>query len=385
MSKMYGKQLLAICRECVARLRYFEYWPTRLFYLPIYAKIIHWALRLRSLAFMTTVNPGIEFGGLLNYSKSRILAALPEDKILRSFLIFSTVSSESAVALMAEHGLQYPVIAKPDLGERGFAVRVVRSSDELDDYLQNFSARSSAGDGQAERDPDQRIILQEYFHPAQEFAVLYSIAPGEAARGEPGQIRSICAKQPLLVEGDGRSCLWQLIARHERAAKRFRLLRHKWRQCWYDILPAGERLQLTHIGAHSLGTDCISAQERSCPELLQIFARLSQSLNPEWQQGKWNFTFGRFDILAKDWQAVLNGEFKVIELNGVNAEPLHIYHPKLPLRRGWHELWRHWQRIGHLAEELYHLGYRPDKTFQLVAAIREHDRKIQSHQKRRRH
>ncbi|WGK69999.1 hypothetical protein P0082_03830 [Candidatus Haliotispira prima] len=362
-------QFTAICREYWAHLRYFEYWPTRLFYLPIYTVVLYWTLRLRSLAFMTVVNPCMEFGGLLNYSKSKILAALPPEKTLRSCLVSCLAEPAIVSAEMSECGLEYPIIAKPDFGERGFGVKVLHSEEQLVSYLENFCRLSTNG-------KSYDIILQEYFHPTQEFTVLYSIAPGEAAHGELGQIRSICAKQPLRVEGDGRSCLWQLIAHQERAAKRFRLLRKMWQHRWFEVLPLGQHLQLTHIGAHSQGTDCYSAQERNSSQLLQIFASLTQNLNPEWRQGKLHFCFGRYDILARDWNAVLRGEFKVIELNGVNAEPIHIYQPKLPLWQGWKTLWQHWQRIGQLAGEMREHGHRPCSSRALIAAIHEHDRKI---------
>ena len=204
------RQLLAIGREHYYHLRYFEYWPTRLFYMPVYAKVLYWAIRLRSFAFMTAVNPVMEFGGLLNYSKSRVLQALPPDKTLPAVLVPQQADIAAVLAQLPERGLYFPIIAKPDLGERGFGVEVVHTAERLRSYLSEFCA--------------YEVILQHYFHPANEFAVLYCLSPAQAERGELGEIRSICAKQALTVQGDGHSCLWQLIAAHERAAKRFRLL-----------------------------------------------------------------------------------------------------------------------------------------------------------------
>jgi hypothetical protein len=39
------------------------------------------------------------------------------------------------------------------------------------------------------------------------------------------------------------------------------------------------------------------------------------------------------------------GNFKVIEVNGVNSEPCHIYDPKMPLWKGIGDLLVHWRRI----------------------------------------
>ena len=365
----------AVFRECWAHLRYFEYWPTRLFYAPIYPLVLYWALRLRSLGFMSAVNPCIEYGGLLNYSKFRLLSRLPQKHLLRACLVSCGQSDAQIEQAMRSAGLGFPLIAKPDLGERGFGVQIVRSVGELQNYVEGF--RRLQNRTQQQNSHDTEIILQEYFTPAQEFALLYSISPSQ--RGEMGEIRSICAKQPLCVEGDGTHSLGALVARAPRAAKRYRLLRKMWGAQWHSVIPAGQSWQLTHIGAHGLGTDCYSMQHKNSPQLLRLFAELSAHLNPE--PGSLNFCFGRYDILAESWEAVLQGRFKVIELNGVNAEPLHIYHPGFSVWAAWKTLWRHWQRIGRLAQAMRQRGHKPVSSAALLRAVRQHDYKVRLYRK----
>ena len=120
-------------------------------------------------------------------------------------------------------------------------------------------------------------------------------------------------------------------------------------------------------------------QHQNSPRLLRLFAQLSAHMNPE--TGSWNFCFGRYDILAESWEAVLQGRFKVIELNGVNAEPLHIYHPGFSVWAAWKTLWRHWQRIGRLAEEMQQRGHKPVSSAALLRAVRQHDRKVRRYRK----
>ena len=387
----FASILAAILRERWAHLRYFEYWPTRIFYLPVYPLVLYWALRLRSLGFMSAVNPCMEYGGLLNYSKFRVLSLLPQEYLLRGCLVSCGQSDAQIAQALRGAGLGFPLIAKPDFGERGFGVQIVRSFLELQNYVEGF--RRLQNNLQKQNSRSAEIILQEYFAPAQEFAVLYSISPAQAERGEMGEIRSICAKKPLCVEGDGKSSLGALVARCPRAANRYRLLRKMWGAQWQNIVPAGQSQQLTHIGAHGLGTDCHSIQHRNGPRLLRLFAQLSAHLNASAaakkpnpnlnsrSNSKPNFCFGRYDILAESWEELLQGRFKVIELNGVNAEPLHIYHPKFSLWAAWKTLWRHWQRIGRLAEQMQKRGHKAISSLALLRAVRQHDRKVRLYRK----
>ena len=227
---------------------------------------------------MSAVNPCTEYGGLFNYSKFRVLSLLPKEQLLRACLVSCSQSNVQIKQEMDNAGLDFPLIAKPDFGERG----------------------------------------------------------------EPGEIRSICAKKPLCVEGDGKNSLGELIARSPRSANRYRLLHKMWGADWESIVPAGQSWQLTHIGTHGLGTDCC-------------------------------------DIRAASWEDVLEGKFKVIELNGVNAEPLHIYDPQFSVWMAWKTLWQHRQCIRRLAEQMRERGYIFDSA--LLQAIRQHDQKIRLYRK----
>ena len=84
---------------------------------------------------------------------------------------------------MQRESLEYPVVLKPDVGERGRDVAVIRNDPELDRYL-------------ATQPHD--TIAQEYVG-GDEFGVFYIRHPS----AERGQLFSIVEKRMLFVTGDG--------------------------------------------------------------------------------------------------------------------------------------------------------------------------------------
>jgi hypothetical protein len=45
----------------------------------------------------------------------------------------------------------------------------------------------------------------------------------------------------------------------------------------------------------------------------------------------------------------LKGNFVVIELNGVNSEPCHIFQPGRSVFLAWRDLFQHWKRIAEIS------------------------------------
>ena len=73
-----------------------------------------------------------------------------------------------ATQFMDQHGLQFPVVLKPDAGQRGSGVSIVRSLEQLSQYLAHAPFA---------------VILQEYV-PGEEYGVFYCRYPGSDERGE---------------------------------------------------------------------------------------------------------------------------------------------------------------------------------------------------------
>lgn len=125
-----------------------------------------------------------------------------------------------------------PIILKPDVGERGAGVAVIRSSSELEDYL-----RSVSGD----------TIIQRYVAGA-EF-VFYYRYPHESR----GRIFSITEKRFPVVMGDGLSTLRELILRDSRAVFTAAAYEKLSKRSMGDMPAAGESVQLVELGSHCRG------------------------------------------------------------------------------------------------------------------------------------
>ena len=69
-----------------SRLWRWEFWPSWLFYLPLLPWLAYLSLRYRGVLVWTAANPGIPDGGVVGESKFAILAQLPPEWVVPSFL-----------------------------------------------------------------------------------------------------------------------------------------------------------------------------------------------------------------------------------------------------------------------------------------------------------
>ena len=290
------------------RLTRWEFWPMWAFYPPVVCYIAYLALKHRSLTLFTACNPAIPASGFVGESKTQILNGLAgnaEAFIPRYELIPAATSVDERIAqaqrFLQAQQLRYPIILKPDVGERGNHVRVIRSDDELAQYFQAFA---------------HDTIIQEYV-PGDEFGVFYYRYPNEAR----GHIFAITEKAFPVVTGDGKSTMEQLILNDDRAVCMAQFYCDQQGERLYDIPKAGERIQLVEIGAHSKGTIFRDGTHYKTDALEAAMVRICQSFE--------GFYFGRFDLRVPSLAALQQGrDFKIIELNGVTSEATNIYDPK---------------------------------------------------------
>ena len=185
------------------RLTRWEYWPIWAIYPPVVVYLFWLSLRHRSLTVFTAVNPGMPAAsGLVGMSKSMILAGLAGagDSIATWSVIPPGKFPQRNAALrlfMADQGLQFPIVLKPDRGERGEGVVIARDTFASENVL---------------RDCKGPLVAQAYI-PGVEFGVFYLRRPKDTR----GEVFSITQKQDVSVVGDGRSTLEELILRDDRA------------------------------------------------------------------------------------------------------------------------------------------------------------------------
>lgn len=339
------------------RLTRWEFWPPWLFYPPVVAYILVLALKHRSATLFTSVNPGIPGGGFAGESKFDILAALgPSDRIATSGLIPGTLTPElrldAARRFMAEHALRFPIVLKPDIGERGSGVAVIRSADAMAEYLER-----STGD----------VIVQEFI-AGEEFGVFYYRLPGEPA----GRIFSITEKRFPSVVGDGRRTLEDLILRDERAVCVAELLLRRHAASLESVPAAGTRVALVELGTHCRGAAFFDGGRLHTGELEREIDRVSQGFDGFW--------FGRYDLRVPSGAALAEGrDFKVIELNGATAEATSIYDPSNGLLSAYRTLWKQWRLLYEIAERNRGLGHRPASLAHVIGMLRRHRTAIRAH------
>lgn len=306
------------------RLTRWEFWPAWAFYPPVLLYVAWLALRHRSLRVLTAANPGIDASGIVGESKSAILRLLDHAQEHVARFVVIERGGEPAARLarardfLEREGLSFPVVVKPDIGQRGSGVRIVQDTDELARALE--AARSLD------------LLVQEHA-PGHEFGVFYVRHPNEAR----GRVFSITEKRLPHVLGDGRSTLETLILRDARAvcAAPTYFALHSDR---LDHVPAaGESVRLAQIGNHCRGALFLDGDALRTEALELALDRVCVPAA--------GFYFGRFDLKVRDVEDLKAGRaFKIVELNGLTSEATHIYDPKHGLFAAYRVLFAQWRQ-----------------------------------------
>jgi hypothetical protein len=324
-------------------ISFFEFWPTKIFYIPV---VIHWiylSIRYGGWMLPTIANPNFPFGGLVGESKSQILGCAQgkaKERIAPFITIAKSESGGGVTALeaaenrMADANLQYPVVAKPDLGCRSVGVKVLRSQDDLRDYLRDFPA-------------DSKIILQKLVPHEPEAGVLYVREPGT----KKGRIFSLTLKYFPYVIGDGISTIEELILKDDRAGRVPHLYFERHKTELNEILPDGQPYRLAFAGSHCRGA---------------IFRNGNDIAD-----GLPGFCFGRFDVRFPHLEELKSGgDFSVIEVNGAGGEATHIWDSRTSLSEAYGTLREQFRLVFQIGAENRRRGHRPNSLWEVYRAYR---------------
>lgn len=327
-----------------------EFWPFNLVYLPVFAYVGWLGLRARSPLFFTAANPGIPTGGLVGESKRDILDMLPAAwKPMTTFLPVEWDTGKVLTTLEAE-GLRFPIVLKPDVGERGMLVRVIRNAEELASFRYEHPVP---------------FLAQEYIDLPDEVSVLHFRDPDTGT----GQISSITLKKYLTVCGDGRRTVEQLVKAYPRALLQREQLAQSHAAVWNSVLPEGEILRFHTIGNHSKGCMFLDGRHLASPQLIRTFDQINASLDGVY--------YCRYDLKCANWDALESGsDFKILEINGVKSEPAHIYHPGYSIRRFYRDILWHWNIIYRISRANHRRGIAymgvPEGIRRIRSLIRYH-------------
>jgi membrane protein DedA with SNARE-associated domain len=338
-------------RATFGRWMRWEFWPASLFYLPIVVNYIRLAIRHRGLLVPSAANPGILTGGLVSESKADILDDL--QRTSPGFTAATWLISPGPVAdrlaqfqqLMSAGDLSYPVILKPDVGQRGVGVKIIRSETEAAAYFKGTTAP---------------LVLQRYVVGPFEVGIFYYRFPSEPH----GRIFAITEKIFPVVIGDGVRTIEELIWNDPRArfvAARY-LQRFTTRRT--EVLPAGATLRLVEAGNHAQGCIFKDGLHLRTSELEAEIDRISQRID--------GFFIGRYDIRFNSEADLKAGKnFQIIELNGASAEATSIYDSRNSLADAYRTLFRQWELVFAIGAANRQGGTRTTPIAELIRRWRE--------------
>ncbi len=309
----------------IGRWRHWEFWPAWMFYPPVAIYCLWLAIKHRGLMLPTAANPGIFSGGVVGESKMAMLKELfatsPDFTAQAELVVGSTLEERlrSLDEIMTRHGLDYPFILKPDVGQRGVGIKLIRSRTQAENYLRQTSAP---------------LVVQRYAPGPHELGIFYYRFPHETR----GHIFAITEKIFPVLVGDGKSTISELIQNEPRA----RFMADKYLQRFSvrqdEILAEGEVLKLVEAGNHAQGCVFRDGMRFCTRELKARIDEISQKLN--------GFFIGRYDIrFACEDDLHAGRNFQIIELNGAASEATSIYDARNSLLAAYRTLFRQWDLV----------------------------------------
>ncbi len=311
---------------------------------------VWYALKERSLFYFSASNPSILTGGMMGESKYDILRRIPDSIKPKTVLIKLPITPNKVIDTIKQHGLSFPLIFKPDLGERGWMVRRIYDETDTEKYLSEIKID---------------FLVQELVDAPFEFGVFYIRFPSQPN----GFVNSITGKEFLSVTGDGKKTIRELILEKDRAKIHWKTLKQRYAGRLTEILSPGERLELVSFGNHCLGTMFLDKNHLITSKLINAFDSISKQID--------GFYFGRFDVRCKSIEDLENGKIKIMELNGCGAEPSHIYQPGSSLLAGVRTLITYWQNMYRVSSENHKRGV-PYLSFKEGKEIYHRFRKLSS-------
>lgn len=307
----------------IAKWTQYEFWPFWLFYGPLAPWYIYKIFQAGAPAYFCSVNPNMKWGGFIDYSKIDLLNQIDENYKPKTFF-FEEFTTQNIP-------FNFPFVAKPNTGERGIGVELIRNTTDWLSYLK-----------QNNRD----LILQEYIQSTMEFGVFYVRMPKE----KTGKIISITTKDFLTFTGDGTSTLKELIEQNLRAFYRKEYLFKRYQSELNSILNKGEKLLVEPIGNHSRGTTFLDGSSLKTQKLEETIDYIAQKIE--------GFYYGRIDLKAKSLEDFQNGNFVILEINGANSEATHIYDPSFHLLKAYKEVIKHLNYQHKIAIQNHQLGVK---------------------------
>lgn len=322
-----------------------EFWPLYVFYPPVLMYVFYLGIKHRGLTLFTAVNPAMPESGFIEESKSAILQGLGDNggdvALWHVIPVAGSLDTklEQLAYFMWVNQLDFPIVLKPDVGQRGAGVAIVDSQEAASDFFKHC----------------RRDVIAQKYVVGVEYGVFYYRYPNKSQ----GAILGITTKEFTHVTGDGVHTLETLILQDARAVCMARFFFKQHADQLNTVLAKGERYTLAALGTHCRGALFHDGADLVTDELTAAVDSMSQRYP--------GFYFGRYDLKVPSVEHLKQGRgIQVIELNGVTSEATYIYDPQHSVWFAWKTLFRQWRIAFEIAAVNRRRGAQPASLRRLL-------------------
>jgi hypothetical protein len=350
-----GRRLLR--SPAAQRWLQWEFWPSWLFYGPVVANYLRLAIKYRGFNVPTCANPGMFTGGLIGESKFATLRDLERTSpewTAASFLLDEGADRLGELTALVETGrIDFPLVLKPDVAQRGSGFKIARTLADAEAYLAAV---------------DVPVVAQEYIRGPHELGIFYYRFPHERA----GRILAITEKIFPVVFGDGRRTVEELIRSDARAVILADVYLARFARERVRVPAFGEALRLVEAGNHAQG--CIFQDG------MHLWSEQLEARIDEISQAVPGFFIGRYDVRFESQDELRRGRgFSILELNGAASEATSAYDARKSLVEAYRILFQQWELVFAIGAANRQAGHRADSLETLWTELRRYKRRSACH------
>jgi len=342
-----------------ARVGRFERLPKWLNLVPMIAQWVWLGIRYRSISLPSSANPGITSGGMVGDGKLEYFASMgPLARAMTADTIgvgnAAHVTAQRVHQRMIAAGLEFPIVAKPDIGWCGYGVRLLSGVEDLSDYMRRFPR-------------NETFVLQRYLADPGEAGLFYVREPDAAN----GRLIGILLRHYPSVVGNGTDSVARLIDADVRLR---RATDNRLHECRYDpahVPAVGERVRLSTVASTRVGGCYQDGSAYATSALTHCVDSIARDMGV--------FLVGRFDVRFSSIDALQRGEFTIMEVNGAGSEAVHAWDPKYSILDVYRIVFAKQRLLFRIADANRRLGFQPIGWRALLRLHRHQQRIMRSY------
>lgn len=340
----------------------FEFWPNSIMYFPVAIQWLGLAIKYRSMTLPLNVNPKLTLSGMVGAQKSELFSQAKGAcyKAILPWILHQTddrvavIQAQEWLEQIMQKEINYPFVCKPDIGCRGSGIKLIKSFQQLQDYVSAYPAGTP-------------LLAQKLSSWDPEAGIFYVREPDQSQ----GKIVSLALKHSPYVIGDGLSTLEQLIDQDRRAKLLKSVYYQRLKQDWDKVIEKNESVRLVFSASHCRGAIFKDAREHITPELTEKINKIMQGL-PEFHYGRLDVKFSSLDNLKQ------GGDIEIVEINGASSESIHIWDSRTSLKEAISTLLWQYRKLFVIGEKNRQRGFIPSsiakfyKHWQKERALAKH-------------